>query len=376
MTERIARLDAWHVRIGLRRGHAMSFGTVEHADLVVVRATGESGPAGWGEVTVLGGPYWSEETAESVLAALHHYLFPLAVGNPVHEGGAAAFRQVRGNPFAKCALEMAITDLRARGLNVPVAALWGGHDPAPVPLSWSLAGETLQHDLAEAAEKRELGYEIFKVKVGAVGVRKDIARVTALREALGAEVSLRVDANQGWTRADAGVAVRALGELGVAFIEQPLSSTDTTGLAALQAVSDVPIAADESLRTLTDATALASADAARVFVYKLAKHGGFAPAKHVAAVGEAHGMGGYLGCMIESSIGTAAYLAFAASGVKLGFGCELFGPQLLTDDLTHKPVEYSPGRVHPPSGPGLGVDVDAAKVAGLATAHVHATAGR
>lgn len=368
MAEKITALDAWHVPVGLRRGHAMSFGTVRHADLVLVRATADDGRTGWGEVTVLGGPYWSEESAESVLATLHKYLFPAVIGDDVH--AATPDTRVRGNPFATCALDIARTDLRARALGIPAAALLGAYDPAPVPLSWSLAGETVPQDLDEAAEQREQGYAIFKVKVGARPLRADLDRLAVLREALGPDVSLRVDANQGWSRADAGAALRPLAGLDVAFAEQPLPRGDSAGLAALQAATGVPIAADESLGTLTDATALISADAARVFVYKLAKHGGFAPARHIAALAGAHGIDGYLGCMIESSLGTAAYLAFAASGVPLRYGCELFGPRLLTDDLTHEPVTYSPGHVHPPHGPGLGVDVDAAKVAALATAHV------
>lgn len=371
MSEKITGLDAWHVPMGLRRGHTMSFGTVKHADLVVVRVTSASGLAGWGEVTVLGGPFWSEESAESVLATLRHYLFPQLAGHDIHDAGAVtADSPVRRNPFAKCALDIALADLRARALGIPVAALWGTHQPAPIPLSWSLAGHTREQDLAEIAERRELGYQIFKVKVGALPLKEDLDRVAVLREALGPDISLRVDANQGWTRGSAGAALPVLAELGVAFVEQPLPSADTTGLAALQAATSVPIAADESLQTLAEAAVLASSDAARVFVYKVAKHGGFEPARQVAALAEAHGIDGYLGCMIESSIGTAAYLNFAASGVRLPFGCELFGPQLLTDDLTHEPIEYSPGHVHPTTGPGLGVDVDVAKVAALATAHL------
>jgi muconate cycloisomerase len=374
-SEQIVRLDAWRVPMGLRRGHTMSFGTVEQVDLVVVRATSDSGRTGWGEVTVLGGPYWSEESAESVLAALHSYLFPRVVGHGVHDGAvAAACRPVRSNPFAKCALDIAIADLRARALDVPVAALWGGYGPAPIPLSWSLAGDSLEKDLAEAAERSAAGYRIFKVKMGALPLVEDLDRVTALREALGPDVSLRVDANQGWTRGAAGVALPVLAGLRVAFVEQPLPGGDTAGLAALQSASGASIAADESLRTLVDATALIHSDAARVFVYKLAKHGGFEYARHIAALAEAHGVDGYLGCMIESSLGTAAYLNFAASGVQLPFGCELFGPQLLTDDLTHQPVRYSEGHIHPTTGPGLGVDVDASKVAALASAHLSVTA--
>lgn len=370
MIDRIVGLDAWHVPIGLRRGHTMSFGTIAHADLVVVRATASAGHVGWGEVTILGGPYWSEESAESVMAALGTYVFPRMMGAGVH-GAAAALAEssVRGNPFALCAIGIALDDLRARALDLPLGALWGTYRPMPIPLSWSLAAATAEADLVEAGERRDLGYEIFKVKVGAQPLRDDLARLEKLRVALGPDISIRVDANQGWSRATAGAALPALNELEVAFIEQPLPAADTAGLAALQAASSAPIAADESLRTVADAGHLAAIDASRVFVYKLSKHGGIEAARTVAAVARAANVEGYLGCMIESSIGTAANLAFAASHVELPYGCELFGPQLLVDDLVEQPVEYLAGHIKPPSGAGLGVTVAADKVERLSIAH-------
>ncbi|MGI8310998.1 mandelate racemase/muconate lactonizing enzyme family protein [Saccharopolyspora hattusasensis] len=373
ISPKIVGLDVWHVPVKLRRGHVMSFGTAVVADLVVVRATSDDGTSGWGEVTLLGGPHWSEESAESVVATLAKYLLPRLVGRPIHSacGLVDAHADIRGNRFAKAALDIALADLRARTLGIPLGALWGGHHPGTIPLSWSLAGRTVEQDIVEAAERREAGFEIFKIKAGALPLHAELARVTAIREALGPHVSLRIDANQGWSRAQAGRALPVLEQLDIAFVEQPLAADDIAGMAALQTATRIPIAADESLQTLADATALAGSDAARVFVYKVAKHGSLEQARHVAAVAETSGIEGYLGCMIESSIGTAAYLAFAGSGIPLSYGCELFGPQLLVDDLTHDGIGYERGAVLPPLGPGLGIDVDEDKVRALAHTRHH-----
>ena len=369
MGTRIDCADVWHVPVALRRGHVMSFGTAATADLIVVRLTDSDGAQGWGEATVLGGPYWSEESAESVFATLAQYLLPGLVNRPVDSAAAHLDGHVRQNPFAKAALEIALGDLRARRFGIALAAMWGAHTPAPLALSWSLAAGTIDDDLREAGERAKAGQRIFKIKAGAQAVDQDVERIAAVRELLGPEVSLRVDANQGWTRPQAARALSRLNGLDLAFVEQPLRRDDRTGLAALQAGTDIPLAADESLRTLSDAIALSTSDAARVFVYKPAKHGGIARARQVAAVAEACGIEGYLGCMIESSIGTAAYLAFAMSGVPLAYGCELFGPQLLVDDLTEEPVQYENGAILPTTGPGLGIQVDAEKVRALAVRH-------
>lgn len=373
-TERIEKLEVWHVPISLIRGHTMSFGTVCTADLIVCRAMSSSGMAGWGESTVLAG--WCEETAQSAVATCSRALFPALIGKGVFDEDhqALMFQRVHRNYFAKNAVDIALTDLRARLVGLSVASFLGGaKPPASIPLSWSLAGDSVDRDLDEAAQKLSEGFRIFKLKLGAQPVREDLSRVAAVRELVGDDVSIRVDANQGWTRASAAVAIAALNELDVAFIEQPLAAHDTVGAARLQAVSPAPLAADEALETVTDATRLISADAARVFVYKLAKHGGYRNARRVAALAESHGLEGYLGCMIESSLGTAAYLHFAA-GVTLQYGCELFGPHLLVDDITHEPVRYSRGAVEPISGMGLGVEVDVEKVARLAQGHSAFTA--
>lgn len=368
----IDRLDAWRVPVGLHRPHVMSFGTVEHVDQIVVRVTAD-GVVGWGEVSILGGPYWGEESAESVLGTLLAFLFPATVGSGLLDPNALRQRwdEVKGNAFAKCALDIAVMDAVGQATGLSVSRLLGGRVRDSVPLSWSLAAPTVADDVAEARAMYGDGHRIFKVKVGSAPVADDVRRLAALREALDDDARLRVDANQGWGRPDAGVAVRHLASLGLDFIEQPLVRADIAGLAALQRDAEAPLMADESLVSLRDAARLVELDAARVFALKLAKHGGLCGSYELGCFAAATGVGTYVGCMIETGIGTAAALQLAAALPRLEFGCELFGPLLLVDDLAAGQVEYSAGRVHVPTGPGLGVQVDVDQVADSATAHVH-----
>ena len=112
-------------------------------------------------------------------------------------------RRVQGNPFARAAVEMALWDLNGRALGVPVHRLLGGRVRDRVPLSWSLAVEDPEAEVAEARDLVARGHRIFKIKTAAHPVAHDVERVRRIREAVGPDVSLRVDANQGWDRATA-----------------------------------------------------------------------------------------------------------------------------------------------------------------------------
>ena len=373
---RIAQVETWLIEIPTRRPHKLSFGDVTVLHMVMVRTTSDEGVSGWGEATILGGPTWSEESAESVFLTLERYLIPHVLGRDTETLEQLRLTwdaQVRGNPFAKAALEMSIVDLRARTMGVSVAQLLGGVVRTRVPLSWSIAAPTLEEDIEEATRMVAGGHRIFKVKAGNRPLQEDLRIIQALREAVGPEVSLRVDANQGWSRRDAFLAVDALADVGLAFLEQPLVREDIQGLALLQAKSATPLLADESVTTLREAAALANLDAVRGFAFKLAKHGGFVPAMHIAAFARAMGIGCYVGCMIETGVGTAAYAQFCASLPVLEYGCELFGPMLLAGDIVTEPIRYEPGHIVVPEGPGLGVEVDMDKLSRYTREGWHAT---
>ena len=132
-----------------------------------------------------------------------------------------------------------------------------------------------------------------------------------MRAAVGDEILLGVDANGGWSRAEARAALRPLRELGVAFVEQPLAPRELTGLAELRRSAEVPIVADESVGTPEDALAVVRADAADVLSIYVGMAGGIAGARRVAAIAEAAGVGWTIGSNLELGIGLAAHLQLA-----------------------------------------------------------------
>jgi muconate cycloisomerase len=363
---KIADLRVALADIPVKRPHKMSFTTLETVNFVFVRLETSDGHVGWGEAACLGGPTWSEESAESVAVTIERYIAPWLVGRDPTAIEALRIEmatRVQGNPFARAAVEMALWDLAGRALGVPVHRLLGGRVRDRVPLSWSLAVADPEAELEEAQAKVALGHRIFKIKTAAGSLADDVLRVRRLREALGPGVSLRVDANQGWDRPTAFQAVRALEPYGLDFIEQPVPRWDLEGLAMIAQRSAVPIMADEACFTPHDALALARLGSISILSLKLTKSGGLLGSLAIARIAEAAGMGCYVGCMIETSLGTAAYLQLALAAAPVTWGCELFGPLLLAGDVTRQPVQYADGCILSLDEPGLGVEVDEAALA-------------
>jgi len=363
---KLAELRVVRADIPVRRPHKMSFTTLETVNFVFVRAETSDRLVGWGEAACLGGPTWSEESAESVAATIERYLAPWLVGRDPIDVEALRLemaRRVQGNAFARAAVEMALWDLAGRSLGVPVYRLLGGRVRDRVPLSWSLAVADPQAEVEEARERIALGHRIFKIKTGAAPLPDDVERVRRLRAAVGPAVSLRVDANQGWDRPTALQAVRALEPCALDFVEQPVPRWDLEGLAFVAERAPMPIMADEACCTDHDALALARRGAVSIVSLKLTKSGGLLGSLAIARIAAAAGMGCYVGCMIETSLGTAAYLHLALAAAPVTWGCELFGPLLLAGDVTRRPVQYADGCILGLDGPGWGVDVDEAALA-------------
>jgi muconate cycloisomerase len=358
---KIAGVRVIQADIPVARPHKMSFTTLEAVNFVFVRLETADGLVGWGEAACLGGPTWSEESSESVAATIERYIVPWLVGRDasgIEVLSREMARRVHGNPFARAAVEMALWDLNGRALGVPVHRLLGGRVRDRVPLSWSLAVADAGAEIEEARAKVAGGHRIFKIKTAARPVAEDVERVRRLREAVGPDVSLRVDANQGWDRPTALRAIRALEPFGLDFVEQPVPRWDFEGMAEIGRRVDVPIMADESCFSPQDALQIARLGGVSILGLKVTKSAGIIGTMAISRIAEAAGMGCYVGCMIETSLGTAAYLQVALAAAPVTWGCELFGPLLLKGDVVREPVRFADGAILALDGPGLGVEVD------------------
>lgn len=289
-------------------------------ETVLVRLTDTDGHEGWGEA-----PQVWQVTGDSLAgsqACLDGPLADVLVGAPADPRITAPLvqRAVVANRSAKMAADVALHDLAARRAGVPLAAHLASYAGRPtgtasrVRTDVTLAAGAAT-DLAEAALARVAdGFTVLKLKVG-TDAATDVARVVAVRRAVGPDVGIRLDANQGWDAFQAIAVIHALEDagVGVELVEQPVPAHDVLGLAHVTAHVDTPIMADESLFTLEDLVEIIRCDAADLVNVKLAKCGGLTPALELIHVAERHGFGTFVGSMMESHVGVGAAAALVAA---------------------------------------------------------------
>lgn len=364
---RIRSIETILVDIPTTRVHRLSFGAVTAQNYVIVRLHDEEGRVGLGEASTIGGPAWASESTETIKTIIDQYLAPHLLGadpQALRTLSAKMDRLVRGNLFAKAAVEMALLDLAARQLGVPAHRLLGGAVHERIELAWTLASGDTDRDIAEGEEKLAAGlHHVFKLKIGYGDPAKDVVHAGRIAKHFAGRARVQVDVNQAWDELTATRGIAQLERDGIALVEQPVARERVDAMARLAERFDVAIMADEALGTVAEGFDLARRAAADVFALKLTKAGGPLATMKTAAIAEAAGIPCYGGCMLETSVGTAAYLHTFAAIPGITQGCELFGPLLLKDDLVTRPLRYGDGAIALHEGDGFGVELDPQKLA-------------
>lgn len=379
---KVTEVEAMLVSLPTRRVHTWAtLTTAIGRDYVLVRVRSDEGIEGWGEAPVLKdwggdhGRYFGESPA-TTLAVIRDYLAPALVGaDPLALEGtyAAIDRAVRGYPYAKAALDVALHDLAGRALGVPIYQLLGGLYRDRVAVAHSLGLMEIDAAVAEAEQAVEEGIRTVKVKIGRDAIR-DVEVVRQLRRALGDGIGLRVDANQGYPTAKLGLRVtRQMEEYAILFMEQPVEGIE--GLARIAGAVDTPIMADESAWTPRDVLDLYRAGAAEMISLYYTKPGGLRRAQRVASVAEAAGMACDVNGSMEMGIGNAAnlHLAAATPNITIPGSITINQPaeqpvtriagHFYLDDIITAPLQYEDGCLLVPHGPGLGVEINPVKLA-------------
>ncbi|GAB2682181.1 mandelate racemase/muconate lactonizing enzyme family protein [Kribbella swartbergensis] len=331
-------------------------GTHDRSDFLLVRVITSDGVEGYGEVSAT--PIWSGEDGETADHFVRTRLAPALVGTRLAPVGAAEFvmdKVLHGNPFTKAGVSTALWDAFARSLGVPLAVALGGPYRHEVPIKISLSGHGagLERVLAAA---RAAGFGAFKVKVG-LGADADVRRFRLARELVGPTAVLGADANGGWSRSEAAVAIRALAQDDVAFVEQPLAATDLAGLADLRRIGP-PIVADESVFGTADLVRVAETAAADVVSVYVGKSGGPGRAVQLAQLAAAHGIDVLIGSNGELGLGAAAQLHVAAAVPQLSpIPSDIIGAHYYAEDILAAPLDSDGRWVRLREAPGLGVTV-------------------
>ncbi len=332
---------------------------------LIVRIHTDEGIVGLGEVSCT--PRWSGEDQVTAAHFIDTIFTPLLTGQDPRDVEALAIRIGRalaGNPFTKAALEMALWDILGKAAGLPVYRLLGGPVRESVPIKWSISGVAPDRAAAIAEWAIEQGFRTMKVKVG-IDPEQDLARVKAVRAAVGPDVRLGVDANGAWVPATAVKMIRQLCEYGIYFAEQPVPPGDPEWLASVRDQIDIPVIADESVYTPQDAVALARAGAADVLSIYVGKSAGISRARAIAGIAEASGLACTVGSNLEMGVGSAAmlHLALSTPGITAEeYPCDIIGPLFYTDDLLQEPLRIEVGRAWAPDGAGLGIRLDEDKL--------------
>lgn len=363
---KIERIETVILDIPTIRGHVLSMTTMVMQSIVLVTARFSDGSVGLGEGATIGGMSYGPESPESIKTAIDAYIAPLLEGRDADDvNGAIGLveKAVRGNPIARCAVEIALWDGLARRLGVSIAQLFGGPVRTSMPVAWTLASGRSETDIAEAEEMiATRRHNVFKLKIGKRPLREDLAHVAAITRAVGDRASVRVDVNQAWSLSDARSGLAGLQAIGVELAEQPIRIGSLAALRSLTERYEIAVMADEQLQGPADAMAVAAARAADVFAVKIGQSGGLKRAAEVVAIGAAAGVGIYGGTMLEAGVSTAAAVQLFSTVEHLDWGTELFGPLLLKDEILAEPILYRDFGVHLPEGPGIGVTLDPGKV--------------
>ena len=311
--------------------------TVNSVNDLIVKVTAEDGTEGYGEApptAVITG-----DTKESIEAAIRYYIAPSIIGMGLDDLPSIMAKMEKclaKNTTAKAAVDIALYDLYAKLQKKPLFRLLGEKDPSAVKteletditISVNDTDEMVRDSVKAVGE----GFRILKVKVGKGG-EKDVERIREIRKAVGKDVVIRVDANQGWTREEAVSTITAMEDagLGIELVEQPVSYHDFKGMQYVTAHVQTPILADESVFSYEDGVRVMEEYGADLVNIKLMKTGGIHEAVKICDAADRFGIKCMIGCMLESKVSVSAgvHLAAARSCVTMA---DLDGPSLCKVD--------------------------------------------
>ncbi len=353
----ITGVEVIKLNIPYKEPFVISLGVIPSATNVVIRIHTSEGLTGTGEcapfVTIVG------ETQETVFDYARQIGQMLKGRDPfaLEDRLAEIDRAVQGNYTMKSGFDMALYDLLAQKAGLPLYRLLGGSNSREVYTDMTISIGTPEKMANDARAFKEAGFPAIKLKLGTT-TAKDVARVKAVREAVGPDYPIRIDANQGW---DPVTAIRTLNELAkynIEHCEEPIPHWNNKELIRVRANSPISIMADESVFDHHDAFRLASMGACDYFNIKFSKSGGINNTLKIIAIAEAAGIKCQVGCMSETRYGLTALMhVVAARSTIVHF--DMDSSMMLADDPVTGGIEYKGnGKWVLGDAPGIGADFD------------------
>jgi len=324
---------------------------------LLVRVATDAGLEGWGNVDPT--PGYSPVSADDVHATVGR-LAPVLAGAEafnVHAALARMDRAAGGMSEATAAVEMALLDLKARALGIPVHSLLGGRVKDEITLNAWIGTVPPAQAANEAVAWYERGFRTAKIKVSGAG-DAGIERVAAVRAAVGDRMALRVDFNESLTLDEAPAFIRRLEPYALTLVEQPIPRADIAGLARIRAAISIPLMADESVTDPAALVEIIRRGAADLVKLKVMKQGGLLRTQAMVACAAAAGLRVVLGHGFGLTLSTLAEGAVAAVSDAVIDGCEAVGPLKMAGDVVADPLRLDAGVIRLSDAPGLGASVD------------------
>ncbi len=345
-----------HVRMPLVHFFETSFGRTEERDIVLVEAVMD-GVSGWGEVTAGENPFYNEEWTGSVWPLLIDYVAPRVLHQTFASASDVGARtaHIRGHNMARGGMEAAVWDLQARLCNQPLWKAIGAGARHEISCGVSIG---IQNSVEQLLEKihAELasGYQRIKIKIKP-GWDVDVIRRVRDRFP---NIKLMADANSAYTLNDLE-RLKALDEFYLMMIEQPLGHDEIVDHAALQAMLDTPICLDECIRSAHHAEQAIKLQAGRIINIKLGRVGGFAEAKRIHDICQAHAIPVWCGGMLEAGIGRAHNIALSTLPNFVLPGDVSASKRYWKRDIVTPPIEVTAsGTIKVSDAPGFGYEID------------------
>jgi L-alanine-DL-glutamate epimerase-like enolase superfamily enzyme len=351
MSITIRKVEFWPVDVPITDPFVVATGARSVAENVFLRVTLANGAEGYGEAAPF--PEVGGETREGCLTALLQ-LCKSVLGRSASdykEIGQKLSELARAHPAARCAVETAVIDAYCRASTIPMWRLWGSADVRERETDITIPIAELDKTVALARGWYERGFRLFKMKVGR-NVEQDIRRLEAVHRAL-PKISFIGDANQGFSRQDCLTFARGVKAFGgtMVLLEQPVAREDLDSMAAIRRETGIPVAADESVRSLADAREVVALGAADYINIKIMKTG-VVEAVDIASFAKASGLKLMIGGMVETRIAMGCSLSLV-----LGLGgfdvLDLDTPLLLASDPVTGGYHYQGPLLQPWSGSGL-----------------------
>ncbi len=351
---KIAKIETGEISIALRKPFKTALRTVGSVHDLLIRITADTGETGYGEApqtAVITG-----DTLGSIRTAVESFITPALLGMEIEnlDGIMTKLQKcIVHNESAKAAVDMAVYDLYAKSCGKPLYQCLGGAK-AEIETDLTISVNPIPEMVSDAKAAVGRGFHILKIKVGKDGSR-DVERLKAIREAVGPEVTIRVDANQGWNARQAVRIITEMEDSGVLpeLIEQPVPAHDIDGLAYVTSRVQTPILADESVFSPQDAFSILQRHAADMINIKLMKAGGIWQALKICSIAEIFGVKCMMGSMMESKLAVSA-AAHLAAGRSVITKADLDGPSLCRTDPYEGGPEFLGPHIRMPKTAGLG----------------------